>query len=232
MFLYAINACYVNRTTVHWWIPTTPCRFLSMCHSFLSGLPIQMDTGGGISDPSVFLSVTLFVIPRCVRYSKVIWINGIVYQCNLCRKQSIYSNEQTQPNTRLDPKGGARVRFEFARGRLLACFSKICVRFGSDLGMLGVRSESVRRPFSNHSTGFALSTQAWSGPRFVGTVRKPRPLNIPNTFTNISKKSFISVLKAYISPGFGRTFDRELLPLAKLYGLIQKFKLQHFIYEP
>ena len=45
---------------------------------------------GGISDLSVFLSVTFSVIIRCVRYTKVIWINGIVYQCNLCHKQSTY----------------------------------------------------------------------------------------------------------------------------------------------
>ena len=63
----------------------------SMNHSPLSGVPIQMDTGQGVEYLiSVFLSVTFSVILRCVRYSKVICINGIVYQCNLCHKQSTY----------------------------------------------------------------------------------------------------------------------------------------------
>ena len=87
---------------------------------------------------------------------------------------NIYSNDQTQPNTRAYPK------------------SEPQVRFGSTLGLLGVRSESTRGSLCVHSTGFPLRTQVWSEPLFVVTVRKPHPLYIPNTFCNISQKSFIS----------------------------------------
>ena len=51
---------------------------------------------------------------------------------------NIYSNDQTQPNTRADPK------------------SEPQVRFGSTVGLLGVRSESTRGPLCVHSTGFPL----------------------------------------------------------------------------
>ena len=56
-------ACYVNRSTVHWWIPTTPCRFIWMNHSRLSGLPTQMETGGVVSDLSIFCLCDIFCHP-------------------------------------------------------------------------------------------------------------------------------------------------------------------------
>ena len=59
---------------------------------------------------------------------------------------TVYSTDQTQPYTRADPKSGPRVRFEFARGPLWVLFSKICVRFGSARGSLGVSSESAWGP--------------------------------------------------------------------------------------
>lgn len=45
--------------------------------------PIQMG-------PGVFSFLTFSVILRYVRYSKEWWMNGIVFLCNLCFKQSTY----------------------------------------------------------------------------------------------------------------------------------------------
>ena len=98
----------------------------------------------------------------------------------------IYSVIQTQPNTRADPKSRPQVRFEISRGRsgfAVGPLFKICVRFGSARGSLGVRSESARGPLCVRSWGFALRTH-------VVTAFKPRPLytGIPNTLSSSSRK--------------------------------------------
>ena len=79
------------------------------------------------------------------------------------------------------PKGDPR----FAWGLLGVCFSKICVRFGSALGLLGVRSVSALRGSLN-----ALRREA--DPALLLLSGSPTPcIYIPNKFSNTSQKSFI-----------------------------------------
>ena len=105
-----------------------------------------------------------------------------------------YSNDQTQPNTRADPKSEPRGRlitlgvcFGFAFQKSASALGPLWVHSGFAWGPLRVRKGSALCPI--YRVRFTHSSVKRT--RSVVTVRKPRPLYIPNTFSNISHKSFI-----------------------------------------
>ena len=117
----------------------------------------------------------------------------------------IYSTEQTQLNTRTDPKSGPRVRVEFAQGLLWVRFSKICIRFWS-------------------ATERSLCALMREAAPSVVTAFKPHPLYIQNTLYRRSqnKDLYLVAIESIHTYGTVKRFQGEHLQIPRISSYIRQ----------